>query len=296
MTAMMRMDGRRFLRWALAAAMLAFPQVLLAATKAVPVAMVSELQGKGALVAGASRSPLSMLAELEPGSQVELDAGARAVVLYLDGSGEYVIAGPALIAFGAQQPQTIKGGAPQKRSVLGGKAGADVRLKPLGSVQGALVMRSAGPRGRIRLANPTARTLEARPEFRWQFEQPGASYRFELIDETGNTLYETEVAGTSLQLPPKVALKENVPYTWMVATRLADGRKYSSTSEFTIAPRSVREQVLSLRPAGNAPLSERVAYGAWLEQLELRDAAREVWRALAAERPDEARLQAIARE
>jgi hypothetical protein len=58
----------------------------------------------------------------------------------------------------------------------------------------------------------------------------------------------------------------------------------------------MRQQVASLKPATNASISDRVAYAAWLEQLELKDEARTVWRTLAAERPDDRRLEALARE
>ncbi|MDB5864852.1 MAG: hypothetical protein JWO70_2658 [Betaproteobacteria bacterium] len=266
------------------------------AANSAPVAMVSDLQGKGTLVTGTARTPLAMLAELEPNAEVELDTGARMVALYLDGSGEYLITGPALVAIRPQQPQSLKGAAAQKRSVLGGKAGSDVRLKPAGAVQGALVMRAAGPKGRIRLLHPSGtRTVDASPEFRWQFEATGLSYRFELLDETGRLLHEAEINGTAVTLPPTVKLADDAAYTWVVSTRLPDGRKYSSTSDFSIAPAGVRQQVASLRPAGTAPVSDKVAYAAWLEQLELKDEARKMWRALAAERPDDARLESLAR-
>jgi hypothetical protein len=264
---------------------------------AAPVAMVSDLKGKASLVAGGAHTPLVMLAEIEPNAQVEVDAGASLVALYLDGSGEYAVTGPALVAFGAQQPRAVKGAAPQKRTVLGGKAGSEVRLKSVGAAQGALVMRSVTPRGRIRLVNPAgARTLESSPEFRWQFDAKNATYRFELIDEAGAVIHEADVTGNSLKLPAAVKLKENAPYTWTVSTRAADGRKYSATSEFSVAPASLRQQVSAVQPQGNASVSDRVAYAAWLEQLELKDEARKVWRSLAAERPDESRLGALARE
>jgi len=269
---------------------------LAAAATAAPVAMVSDLQGKGALIAGGARTALALLADLEAGAQVELEAGSRMVLLYLDGSGEYVFSGPALIAVRPQQPQALKGAAAQKRSILGGKAG-DVRLKPLGTVQGALVMRSVGGRGRIRLVSPAGtRTVEASPEFRWESEQAGLTYRFELTDDTGKTLHESELTGTSLKLPAGVRLAENVPYTWSVSARTPDGRRSSSSADFSIAPVSLRQQVTALRPAPAAPVSERVAYASWLEQLELKDEARGIWRALAAERPDDQRLQALARD
>lgn len=53
-------------------------------------------------------------------------------------------------------------------------------------------------------------------------------------------------------------------------------------------------RIAELRPAANAPFSERVAFAAWLEQLQLKDEARVYWKALAAERPDSATLRALA--
>ena len=43
-----------------------------------------------------------------------------------------------------------------------------------------------------------------------------------------------------------------------------------------------------------APVSSRVAYAIWLEQMELKDEARKYWQALHVERPDIARLKALA--
>jgi hypothetical protein len=276
----------------------AFALALVAATApahAAAVAMVTDLQGK-ATTSGSARAPVGLLSELENGVQVELDANARMVALYLDGSGEYLFKGPALVAFRAQQPEVLKGAASEKRDILGGKGGKDMRIKPVSMVQGGLVMRRAGQLARIRLLNPSGtRTLESRPHFRWLEDQAGTDYRFELSDDTGRTLYETNVSGTSLKLPASVALNENVVYTWSVSARLSDGPRYSSFGDFSIAPASMRREVEALRPAAGAPFSDRVAYAVWLEQLALRDEARNYWKALATERSD-ARLEALARE
>ena len=87
-----------------------------------------------------------------------------------------------------------------------------------------------------------------------------------------------------------------VSYTWEVSTHAADGRRYISAGDFSIATQAVRVQAQSLRPAAGAPVSERVAYAAWLEQMELKDEARKYWRALATERPEDVRLKALAAE
>lgn len=55
----------------------------------------------------------------------------------------------------------------------------------------------------------------------------------------------------------------------------------------------LRAHIEALRPAAGAPVSERVAFAAWLEQMQLKDEARDYWRALAAERPDSAELKAL---
>jgi hypothetical protein len=85
-----------------------------------------------------------------------------------------------------------------------------------------------------------------------------------------------------------------MPYTWQVSARLPDGRKYSSAAEFAVAPADLRAQAEALRPAASAPLSARIAYAAWLDQMDLKDEARKYWMAAAAERPESSRLRALA--
>jgi hypothetical protein len=58
----------------------------------------------------------------------------------------------------------------------------------------------------------------------------------------------------------------------------------------------LQARAAALRPPPGAPVSTRVAYAAWLEQMELRDEARKYWQALSAERPEDARLQVLARQ
>jgi hypothetical protein len=139
------------------------------------------------------------------------------------------------------------------------------------------------------------RTLERNPEFRWREAEAKTNYRFELLDNTGKSLHEPDAVGGSFKLPASVPLSEGVKYTWELSARL-DGRRYVSAGDFTIAPGALRSQAEALRPMPNAPVSERVAYAAWLEQEQLRDEARKYWKALAAERPDDVRLKSLAAE
>ena len=255
------------------------------------IAIVTDASGK---VTGPG--PITILSEIAADARLQLEPGAKLVVLYIKSGDEYTLSGPAQVQFQPGGPNVLSGAKPQKRASPVGKGG-NVTIKPVGVAQAAYVMRSARTTARIRLLTFSAtRSLETSPEFRWQGIEGGTKYRFELTDDTGRSLHEAEVEDTSLKLPGSVALKEGQSYTWEVSTRTPDNRRYVSAGDFTIATAELRAQALALRPAASAPVSDRVAYAAWLEQAELRDEARRYWRALAKERPEDEKLKALAAE
>lgn len=218
-------------------------------------------------------------------------------MIYLKSGDEYSFTGPAQLRFRAEEPQVVQGARAQKRGNPLGKGGKGVTIKPVGVAQAAYVMRGGRATARIKLLTLSGtRTLDSSPEFRWQELEAVTRYRFELTDDSGKSLYEAEVASTSLRLPASVALREGTSYTWEISTRTPDKRRYVSAGDFSIAPADVRAQARALRPAAGAPVSGRVAYAAWLEQMELRDEARKYWQALSTERPDDAKLKALATE
>ena len=79
--------------------------------------------------AGRSRD-ITILAEIEPGTKVDLAAGATLVTLYLDSGDEYVFKGPATIEFRPAQPEVLDGrqaGTAQPRAGQGRKESASTR-------------------------------------------------------------------------------------------------------------------------------------------------------------------------
>ena len=266
--------------------------VLPAAAFAATAAMVTDLQGKATVVEAGRSFDAGILASIEVGAQIQLRSGSTLVVLYVASGDEYVFKGPALIVFRLSQPEVLNGPAAQKNSPAPDNG---VRIKPTGMGQGALVMRSVPISARVRLLSLSGtKVLETQPEFQWQEPQPGLTYLFEIADDTGRSLYEAQVDTTSFRLPVGLQLKEGQSYAWAVSTRLPDGRKYSSVGDFSIASAALREQAMALRVAASAPVSTRVAYAAWLDQVDLKDEARKYWRGLHVERPEDLRLKSLA--
>ena len=290
-----RADFIAFLRHAIAPLLVCAIGLLPATAQGAGVAMVTDLQGKAtASIQGRSRD-LTILDELEAEALVQLDPGTTLVVLYLDTGYEYVCKGAAAIDLRPGQPEAQSGAKPERRNLTLRKAGKDIRIRPMGMVQGAMVMRGIRADTQIQLSSlDKTRTLETRPAFRWKELEPGLEYGFELDDETGRTIFEAQVKETSLDLPAGVKLREGVPYVWKVSARLPNGRTLTSSSGFAIAPADVRAQARELRPAASAPLSARIAYAAWLDQMDLKDEARKYWIAASAERPESSRLRALA--
>jgi hypothetical protein len=267
------------------------------AAVAAPVAMVTDLQGKAAQTGEGRTSELSILSDLDAGAQVQLQAGATMVVLYTESGSEFVFKGPASVVFGASQPEVTSGAKAEKRAPALGRGGRDIRIKPVGLVQGAMVMRGlrAGPRI-VLLAPRGLYVVEASPEFRWQAPQSGLTYTFELNDDAGATVHQTQTTEAGIALPANVKLREGMQYSWEVSARLPDGTRVSNIGKFSLATPELRAQIAAVRPESGAPFSSRVLYAAWLDQMNLKDEARKYWQAAASERPDEPRLKTMAEQ
>ena len=261
------------------------------------VAIVTDVSGKAVQEGAPGRGQISILSEVAPGARVQLAEGARLTAVYFTSGDEYTFAGAAQIQFRSEGPQVLSGAAAQRRANPLGAAGKAVTIGLRGVAQSGFVMRGVVNTARIKLLTLSGtKTLESSPEFRWQETGPGTRYHFRLIDDAGKVLHETEVEATTLRLPTAVRLREGVSYAWELSAQLNDGRRHVIPGDFSVASAALRTQMEMLRPAEGAPVAERVLFAVWLERSELRDEARKYWKALAAERPDDAGLRALAGE
>lgn len=262
-----------------------------------PVAMITDLQGKVQSQADgrpAGEAP-AILASVESGAVMQVAEGGALVVVYFQSGKEFTFKGPSTVRFAGAGPEVVTGNKPESRDPLMGKVAGAGKIKPVGKIQAAVVMRGSNQNARLKLENMVGtRVLEKRPVFQWQAPEQGLAYDFELTDESGRILLETQVRDTSFALPATVQLEDGRTYTWLVGTRMSDGRKYTNAGDFTVAPADLRRDIEAVRPAADAPIAEKVTYAAWLDQMQFHDEARKYWRQLSAARADDANLKSLA--
>ena len=280
------------------AALLFATGVLLAGTARVQagaaLAMVTDQVGEAVIAADGKQSPSEILTELTSGAELRITAGARLTLVYFASGREYRYQGPATLRIEPGAPRLLSGREPTARDLAVVKETGLVSSPARSYGQAAIVLRGA-KKHRLRLLSPrNTKILERRPMFRWVPLGASIQYRFVLLDAAGRTILETLVNGTELKLPAQVRIQADTDYSWRVEARLASGTVYASSADFTILDDGARQRVESLRPAVDAPFAERVVYAAGLERMDLRDAARREWRALAAQRPQSAGLRALA--
>lgn len=278
----------RFAGAALAATVLAAPAF---AQRTPAVAMVTDVAGAVKLTAPKGPLTAGIAAELPADSKIEVPAGGKLVVLLMATGDEYTLSGPMT----AQIRADGLAGTPTDRLTRRASAVGTVKLRPEGLSQAAVTLRAARrPEVLPLLSASNTTVLEPRPLFRWKPVEGAGPYRFELQDSAGTVLHEARTEATELRLPESVTLAEGKAYTWEVSTRKSNGAPFASFGDFTVATSALRAEAARLRPAAGAPVSDRASYALWLASQELNDEARAVWRQLAAERPDDARLKALA--
>ncbi len=257
-----------------------------------PVAMVTDLTGGGEIAVNGDVSPAEILSYLSLDVRVRLDDGGALTLVYFDSSQEFTFTGPAEFAIGADGPDVISGAAPEtKRQQLA----EQTSLSPdavRGYRQSSLVLRGEA-KNKLRLLTPRNTSVaETHPVFRWERIAESAHYRFVLTNDIGRTLVKVLVNAPELRLGEEIPMERGAFYTWQVDATLDSGETYSSSADFIVLTGEQRNEVESLRPDASASFTERVIYAQYLEQMDLVEQAHSYWKALAAERPDSALLEA----
>jgi hypothetical protein len=258
------------------------------AAQAQGVAMALDRAGNVDVVAGGKTARLNVLDYLPANAELNLAAGSSATLVYLASSQEWQFTGPGRYKVAPGQPAVVQGTAPKASGVPPGAAQAMAKMEPAQRERmglGAVVMRAGGP---VRIVSPNGEDLLARqPTLIWS-STGNLEVKASVADASGKAVAQTATNTTQWTLPQDLASGD---YTWRVEP--ADGSSPPRSGRFkVIAANDPRRARVPAQPAGFA---QRVAHAVVLEGEDLPHDALVLWRALAAERPDEESLKQWAR-
>lgn len=237
------------------------------------VVMVTEVQG---VVTDVRNTEIEVLRELEPGARLTLGDGARLMVVHLVSGAEYAVPGPAVLEIGAET--LSRDGEPlEGRALLASVAAQNTS----GYAQAAVVMRAPQADAEtISMRFPVqSKITEPRPEFTWEPLGTGYTYRFELLDQQGNSLHLVETGMTRVSLTEGVMLPRGELLTWELEARRGAQAEFAST-EFMVASEAETAGLRADEPADDATRASRIAHARLLEQYGYRHAAEAAWREL----------------
>lgn len=255
-------------------------------------ALVSDVSGNVAVKIDGKSSPLKLLAPIPLGARIDLPEGAKLSMIYVAKGNEYKLSGPGVYQVDASSPQTISGSAPTKQVSIGGALNGK-RIRSENVAQATLTMRGIKkirrslepltPSGSITLADPL--------QLHWREPTTGLAYQVQLIDSQNKVLVSKEVMGNAFTLPREIPLASGGYYVWNLSTTIPDGSLVTASAQFRVASNEIREQAAKLKPGKDGAISERIAYGLWLEGENLANEARLIWDELALEFPDQPNIR-----
>lgn len=253
-----------------------------------PVAMVTDVGGGVFVVSDGKNKKVPLLAYLEPGAVIQLDARAHVSITLFAKPVEYRFTGPTKLTVEAGRIFAHEGKT-DAHPVSLEKTSAARRFTVAqreSVAQAAYEMRAVRPG--LRLGDPVdTRLLGDDPVFSWDGPRPLDGYRLSLYGNGGKLLHQASVTDNSWA-PPAGLLKAGDTYTWEVGASLGSGEVLTARGSFSVARSAEAGTVRAQGPQAGASFSERVLYAVFLEGKGFRYDARRIWKALADERPDDA--------
>ncbi len=214
--------------------------------------------------------------------RIRIPANASLVLSLRANRTDYVIKGPASLLVKADGLTFDSG------RIASSLTRPDVAVSALLAgprTQGAVRLR--GPRG----LQPTPGTVvtSITPVLSWPAQVAEGSYELTLSDGSGGDEIRVIVPVTRWQPDATRALAWGHAYRWRV--KPVEGSSPGVSGSFTVISEADRDQLAQLAPGPDTSFAERVVYAKALEYLGVRDDAKLLWQALAAERPDNLTLQ-----
>lgn len=245
----------------------------------------AEIEGKGAV---------ATLVEIPDGSRLSLQEDAVIIAVDLANGREYVLKGGQIYRVGPNGPQGIGGGS-VSGAELPAKGMPDIHIAPGMVAPAKPATRSMARANALNPISPVKTVVVSDvPLFRWTPVEASTGYRLSVLKPDGSLHWEARTRDTQLPLPKTHRLALGEKYVWRIEYFSGDDTASDASAEFSVAPAATIKQLSALRADARSPFSRRVLYAALLTEVGAKDEARELWRELAMEKPDDKVLRRFA--
>jgi hypothetical protein len=247
------------------------------------VGMIVDLQGHGEIVQQSVHSKMQLLQYIKPNMQLVVDADSKASVSHYPSKLIYQLNGPTTIEVGADGIKLIRGNAPTVKSMSEKQT---LITASTNIVSGAIRMRGMPEPITVVAPKNGAVLLKTRAAFKWAAYE-ATTYQFTLEEKPARIIFSSKADSTGIELPNNVELAYGRSYRWSVSyTSAVDGRMHSANADFSILNRDEALKLLALKPEAGAPIEDWVLYASMLQNRQIFEEAREIWRDIARQRPD----------
>ena len=267
------------------------PAILFSASiLAAPVAMITDLKGS----AFVGNQKVSMLKYLDAKSELRLEGQSSVVITYFANPVQHTFTGPSKIMVGDTAPSAIEGASGDTKrvgpntTIQGGLSGDQWRRLQ----QAAVVMRDVKPRFDVIAPNNTSILSANDVELSWTPMDGAKSYRVVVYDDaTSKIIHEATVSGgiTTAELPASADLQTGKKYRWKVDA-LGISKPSGAFGIFTVADQPTVGKMNTIRPTDTADRPARVFYATLLEIEGYSYDAKQEWKRLAKQFPNEEAL------
>ena len=262
-----------------------------------PVAMVTDVSGPVSVADSGKTQPAALLSYVEPGAVLRVAAGARVALTFLSRPIEVALGGPAEATVGNEGVTVQKGAAPTIRTLDAARSDAARNFQSAQRDRVALAtvqMRSLAP-PKIQIDGPANTAVSTTsPVLSWSAPDGARETRIVVSDSQGRMVIDRKVTGSSIALADS-PLTYGASYSWRVESRGPSGEPLSASAPFSVIDAELASRLAASKPASGAPFSERLLFALQLQSQGLAYEAKREWRALSAERPDDAALRQMAR-
>jgi len=265
-----------------------------------PIAVVTDVDGKAAVVRGGHRRDLLVLDLLERSDRLLLAAKARVEIAFfsdtprvflLSGPGRFTLRSDTIIGADAAGLVAVRDLAPAWRTL---------QIRPGLVGRASVALRGVSDVG-LELLLPVGAQLDAALDtLRWSAPYgpaaEGWQYAVRLVDAQGAVVFSVRTRATEVALPARRSWLREQPYLWTVEATADDGRRARAAAEFRVVDQSTQERMgtlaqlaqqaqARLQGADARGAVEEVLLAIALDQAGLRSEADRQWRAVAARRP-----------